>query len=204
MLLRAWVVACRVVGAVTVAGVLVAVFTPLPTVVGRRLAVAPDVGPADAIVVLGAYVNRDGSLGDSSLRRALTGVTLYRRGLAPRLVLLGLDTEAGTRARLAVDLGVEQGAILSDHDEPNTRSEAEALGRALLQRRGLRTVLLVTDAIHMRRARALFERAGFTVRPAPTDDGLLAAGSLEDRARLCRAIGRELMALGYHKLLGYL
>ena len=40
-----------------------------------------------------------------------------------------------------------------------------------LIRRGLRTVLLVTDAIHMRRARALFERAGFTVRPAPTDDG---------------------------------
>jgi uncharacterized SAM-binding protein YcdF (DUF218 family) len=204
MLLRTWAVTCRAVGAVTILGLGLVSFTPLPNVIGRRVAVAPDVGPADAIVVLGASVNRDGTLGDSSMRRALAGIKLYRHGLAPHLVFLGLYTEAGTRAHLAVDLGVKPSAILAEHDEPTTRDEAARMRVVLGQRLGLRTVLLVTDPVHMRRARALFERAGFTVRPAPTDDGLLAAGSHEERMRLCRAIGTELVALGYHKLFGYL
>ena len=204
MLLRKWVVACRAVGAVTIIGLGLASFTPLPNVIGRRVAVAPDVGPAEAIVVLGASVNRDGTLGDSSLRRTLTGIKLYRQGLAPRLIFLGISSEAGARAHLAVDLGIKPSAIVAEHDQPTTRDEAARMRVVLGERLGLRTVLLVTDPVHMRRARALFERAGFTVRSAPTEDGLLAAGTHEERMLLCRAIGKELVALGYHKLFGYL
>jgi uncharacterized SAM-binding protein YcdF (DUF218 family) len=204
MLLRTWVMVCRIVGATTILGLGLAMFTPVPNVVGHRFAVPPDVRPADAIVVLGASINRDGSLGDSSLRRALTGIRLYRRGLAPRIAFLGLYTEAGTRARLAVDLGVERSAILADHNEPTTRDEASRMRVVLGDRLGAKTVLLVTDPMHMRRARALFQRAGFDVRPAPTDEGLISAGGHEDRLRLTRAIGQELASLAYHKLFGYL
>jgi uncharacterized SAM-binding protein YcdF (DUF218 family) len=204
MWLHAWILACRVVGTVTIVAFLLVVFSPLANVVGRRLAVAPDVGPAEAIVVLGGFVNRDGSLGDSSLRRAVAGIALHRQGLAPRLVFLGMYAEAEVRARLAVTLGVERGAILTEKDEPTTRGEAARMRTVLGERLGVRRVLLVTDAVHMRRARALFERAGFTVRPAPTGEGLLAAGRHEDRLRLARAIGQELAAYGYHKLFGYL
>ena len=39
----------------------------------------------------------------------------------------------------------------------------------MLQSAGIRTVVLVTDAAHMRRSRALFVAAGMPVIPAPTD-----------------------------------
>ena len=82
--------------------------------------------------------------------------------------------------------------------------EAARAATVLGQRLGVQSILLVTDASHMRRARALFERAGFTVRPASTDEGVLVAGRPEDRLRLVRVVGQELVALGYHRLFGYL
>ena len=203
-LLRAWVAGCRIVGALTILGFLLVVFTPAPNFAGRRLAVPSDVGPAEGIVVLGGFVNVDGSLGDSSQRRALEGIRLHRQGLAPRLLFFGLHGEAETRARLAVDLGVDRAAILTENDEPTTRGEAARAATVLGQRLGVRTILLVTDASHMRRARALFERVGFTVRPVSTDAGVLFAGRHEDRLRLARVVGQELVALGYHRLFGYL
>ena len=39
----------------------------------------------------------------------------------------------------------------------------------MLHADGIRTVVLVTDAAHMRRARALFVAAGMPVIPAPTN-----------------------------------
>jgi len=201
---RAWVIACRTAGVLTLAGFVVAAFTTVPNTVARRVAVPPDMGPADAIVVLGASGNPDGSLSQASIRRALAGIVLYREGLAPRLVFLGMYTEASSRARLAVKLGIDRAAILVEDHEPTTRDEAARMGVVLRERLGVRSVLLVTDVLHMRRARDLFLRAGFLVRPVPTDQGTLTAGRAEDRLRLARAVAQELAALGYHKLLGYL
>ena len=191
-------------GALTLATLLAAAFTPLPTVIAARLAVPADVGPADAIVVLGASANADGTLGDASLRRAIAGITLYRNGLAPKLVLLGLVGEAESRARLAVGFGVPRDAIITEGDQPTTRDEARQMAVVLGQRLGARRVLLVTDALHMRRARGLFERAGFAVRPVPTDTGLLRARQPERRLLLTRAVAEEAAALAYHRAFGYL
>jgi uncharacterized SAM-binding protein YcdF (DUF218 family) len=38
----------------------------------------------------------------------------------------------------------------------------------ILQQAGVRRILLVTDALHMPRARRIFERSGMQVVPAPT------------------------------------
>jgi uncharacterized SAM-binding protein YcdF (DUF218 family) len=165
--------------------------------------VAPDVGPAEAIVVLGASANADGTLGDASLRRAVAGIRLYREGLAPRLLLLGLVGEAEARARLAVSLGVPRDAIVTEGEQPTTRDEARRVGVVLGQQH-VRTILLVTDVLHMRRARGLFARAGLTVRPAPTDTGVLGASVPETRLLLTRHVAQEVAALVYHKLFGYL
>lgn len=191
-------------GAVTVVAFVVVAFTPVPKLAARRLAVAPDVGPADAIVVLGATAYVDGTLGDASLRRAVLGIRLYREGLAPRLVFLGLAGEAKSRTRLALSLGVPREAILMEGAEPTTRDEAHRMGVVLGQRLGVRKVLLVTDVLHMRRARALFEREGLTVRPAPTETGVLGAASPERRLLLTRYVAQEVAALTYHKVFGYL
>jgi uncharacterized SAM-binding protein YcdF (DUF218 family) len=204
MFLRAWIALCRLAGMVTIAGFVVAVFTPAPNLVARRFAVPANIGPADAIVVLGSFAHRDGSLSDSSLRRALAGIRLHRQGLAPRLVFLGLYSEADARAKLAVDLGVDRTAIEVSNEPPTTREEAARVRDILRRTGGAHTILLVTDALHMRRARALFERVGFAVRAAPTDTGMLGSASHEERLRLTRVVGQELVALGYHKVFGYL
>jgi uncharacterized SAM-binding protein YcdF (DUF218 family) len=203
-MLRLWILTCRVVGVFTLAGFLLAAFTSAPNAVAHLMTVPPDLGPAEAIVVLGASANRDGSLGDASLRRAIRGIRLYREGLAPRVLFFGMYGEAETRARLAAAMGVNREAILIEPHEPTTRDEAERAGTVLAKRLGVRTILLVTDALHMRRASALFERAGLKVRAAPTQMGALLAGKPEERLRLTRTVGQELMALSYHKLFGYL
>ncbi len=204
MAARAWSIGCRVIGVLALAAFVAAAFTPLQRVAARRLAVYPDVGPAEAIVVLGASVNLDGTLGDASLRRAIHGIRLYRDGLAPRLVFLGMAGEAKSRARLAMSLGVPREAILTEGEEPTTRDEAHRVGVVLGERLGIHHILLVTDILHMRRARALFERAGLSVRPAPTETGVLGAASPERRLLLTRYVLQETFALAYHKAFGYL
>jgi uncharacterized SAM-binding protein YcdF (DUF218 family) len=201
---RAWWVACRVTGALAVLGFFVAAFTSASNEAAWRLAPAADVGPADAIVVLGAYAYADGTLSDSSLRRAVAGIRFYRQGLAPRLVLLGVFVEADARARLATELGVPPGAILTERFQPTTRAEAARVAQVLESGRRARTVLLVTDALHMRRARLLFERAGLSVRAAPTDAATLWATTPEARLRLTRVLAQEVISLLYHRLFGYL
>jgi uncharacterized SAM-binding protein YcdF (DUF218 family) len=203
MMARAWWLTCRVVGAFAIAGFFLAAFSPASPLVARRIAVPPDVGPAEAIVVLGSSINRDGTLGSASLRRALAGIGLYREGLAPRLVFLGMMGEAEARARLAIDSGVPQQAILTEGVEPTTRAEAYRIG-VLGRQLGVRRVLLVTDVLHMRRARALFEREGLTVRPAPTDRASLYVTTPESRLQLTRTLAQELVAIAYHKLFRYL
>jgi uncharacterized SAM-binding protein YcdF (DUF218 family) len=204
MIVHVWSTGCRVVGALTLVGFLGAAFTPAPTMAARRLAVPPDVGPAEAIVVLGASANRDGTLTDVSLRRAVVGITLYRDGLAPRLVFLGVSGEAEARARLAVSLGVPRDAIVTESLQPTTRDEASWTGEVVGKQLGVRRVLLVTDVLHMRRARGLFERAGLAVRPAPTDTWVLGAAVPEKRLLVTRYVAEELAALAYHKVFGYL
>jgi uncharacterized SAM-binding protein YcdF (DUF218 family) len=204
MLMRAWSVGCRILGALTVIGFIVAAFTPAPRLAARHLAVMPDIGPAGAIVVLGASGYRDGTLGDASLRRAVAGIKLFREGLAPRIVFLGMAGEAESRARLAITFGVPREAIITESQEPTTRNEAHRMNAVLRERLGVREILLVTDVLHMRRARDLFARAGLIVRAAPTDTGILGAASPERRLLLTRHVAQEVAAIAYHKVFGYL
>src|SRR5262249_37095380 len=88
--------------------------------------------------------------GLESQRRLDRGIELYQRGLAPVLVLLGPGaeggpTEAEVRAAQARLHGIPADAILTETRARTTREEAMRV-KALLQSRGARTVLLVTNA----------------------------------------------------------
>lgn len=181
-------------------------FTPLPNVLSRWLAAPARVEPAEAIVVLGAGLRADGSLTDASLRRALHGILLYREGLAPWLVVLGperpgVGVEAGVRAELARALGVPPAAILTEATAWTTREEA-VRARALLAGRGVRRILLVTNPHHMWRARAVFERAGFEVQAAPTQDFSAEPDTVEGRLDLLRDLAQELFGRSLYRLAG--
>ena len=177
-------------------------FTPLANYINIRMAGVARLEPSDAIVVLGrGGADSDGILTNRSLRRVVRGIDLYRQGLAPLLVFCGSLEEIRARAHLARALGVPGSAILSAPAARTTREEAEEV-RKLLLPLGRKSVLLVSDPIDMPRARALMERAGFTVRPAPT----AASGPSQPEARLglVRDLLIELSAWTFYRVTGAL
>jgi uncharacterized SAM-binding protein YcdF (DUF218 family) len=195
---------CRVLGGAFVAAFLAAAFTPLAERWCERCLLEPRLEPADAIVVLGSGVGPDGGMTGSSQRKALAGIELHRKGLAPRLIFVGWESrEAEARALLALELGVAAESILTASGARTTRDETE-LAAALLRASGAKRVLLVTGGLHMRRAAELFGRAGFAVAPAPVRDTHCREPVPEQRVSLAVALLRETVALAYYRLAGYL
>jgi len=179
-----------------------AAFTPLANFLNLRMGGVARLEPSDAIVVLGrGGADSDGILTNRSLRRVLRGVDLYADGLASLLVLSGSADETRARSSLARGMGVPAAAILTAAPARTTREETEEVHKLLFPL-GQRRILLVADPIDMPRARALMERAGFTVRPAPT----AATGPSHPEARLglLRDILIELSAWAYYRLTGAL
>ncbi|MBE9112720.1 YdcF family protein [Nodosilinea sp. LEGE 07298] len=141
-----------------------------------------DLPEAEAIVVLGGSIKPQfpprpwidlAEEGD----RVLHGARLYLAGKAPLLVLSGgritwsqsqSRSEAEDMAVLAEALGVPPSAMLMEPDSLNTFENA-AYTQVLLADRGIERILLVTSAMHMPRALAIFKKQGFEAIPAPTD-----------------------------------
>lgn len=136
--------------------------------------------PAPVMVVLGGGVSGPrpptrpypdlNSAGD----RLWHAARLYKAGKAQRLLLSGGvtrrgdGTEAEAMRRFLLDMGVPDSAMTLEGGSRDTTANAAEAAR-LLKSQGVDTVVLVTSASHMPRARALFERAGLKVNPAPTD-----------------------------------
>src|SRR5260370_21488458 len=180
----------------------VAAFTPLANLLNVRMAGIAGVTLSDAIVVMGrGGADADGVLTNRSLRRVFHGISLYEGSHAPLLVLSGSADEVRSRMALARGLGVPETAILTVSHAHTTREEAEQLGKLLLPL-GRRRILLVADPIDMPRSRALMERGGFVVRPAPT--AASGPSNPESRLGLVRDIAIELTAWAYYRLTGAL
>jgi uncharacterized SAM-binding protein YcdF (DUF218 family) len=197
----------RLLGGLGFACLLVAAFTTVPNVLARRLEVQPRLEPADAVVALGGEVGPGAALLGSSLRRAMMAIVLERRGLAPLLVFTGATLpdgaqEAEVRADLARSLGVPRDRIVTVAGARNTREEALRVAAALGPR-GARRILLVTDELHLMRARRLFEQAGLQVLPAPTDERLDEAEGPSSRVALALHLLREGLARLYYRVAGY-
>lgn len=199
---------CRLLGLAALALFATSTFTPLPNLLSRWLTISPRLEHAEAIVVLGTRLLPDLELSGASLDRTRYGIALYRRGLAPLLVFTGPargegPAEATVRAELARELGIPAEVILTETEARTTREEAVRVG-ALLRPMGVRKILLVTNSLHMARARGPFERAGFEVLAAPPDDLSNTSGGPEDRLQTMRQILEELIAQLYYRVAGYL
>ena len=140
---------------------------------GAALITDDPLHPAGAILVL-AGESREGD-------RVRHAVQLFKRGLAPLLVLSGTPMgfrthEAEVMRQHAEFLGVPPARILIvKHDSDSTREEAGVVV-PILKRRGLKEVILVTSNYHTARAKRIFERAAGPYGPhflaSPVNDGL--------------------------------
>jgi uncharacterized SAM-binding protein YcdF (DUF218 family) len=145
---------------------------------------------ADAIVVLGCR-------GTAALKRRLgIGIRLFEAGAAPLLVLSGGGSgplpEAEIMRRAAIAHGVSETAMLVDAVSRDTVENARETAR-LLSARGLDSVLLVSDRIHLPRAALLFRLAGLRV-------GGRAAVPARSAWRAAGAAFREVLALPWSLL----
>ena len=136
--------------------------------------------PYDAIVVLGGgsrWQPQTGAatiIGTASLPRLICGMMSLRAGFAPALVLSGgvgdplrqSPPEADVMRDLALQLGAPPSAVLTESNSRTTAENAVEVRRTLPS---ARRIVLVTSALHLPRATALFRKQGFEVTPAPCD-----------------------------------
>ncbi len=146
-----------------------------------------DLPSADAIVVLGgsaepAIPPRTGVEIGASGDRLLRAAELFQLRKAPLVVVSGGrspwsgvgGTEAADMSALLSRLGVPAEAIIEEGRSRNTRENVLQVSK-ILEARGADEILLVTSALHMPRALALFARTGLSVVAAPTDFELVRA-----------------------------
>jgi uncharacterized SAM-binding protein YcdF (DUF218 family)/lysophospholipase L1-like esterase len=158
---------------------------------------------ADAIVVLGGGVIGDCVPNVNSLRRAIAAARLYRERRAPIMVITGGAASEGCPVadsimNIAAEMGVPDERMIAERRSQSTYENA-ALSAPVLRAQGAARVLLVTDRLHMRRAKGVFEHFGFAVEPVavPIYEGH------PDNVSMLTAGAREAAALSYYRFRGW-
>ena len=128
--------------------------------------------PADAIVVLGARVNADGTPGSDLTSRTYHAVDLWERGLAPYIICTGGFrneplSAASVCRRFAISLGVPADRVFPADGSTNTIEDA-AVTQQVMASHGWKKAVLVSHPLHLFRARWLFHRNGIDAVTSPT------------------------------------
>ncbi len=183
--------------------------TPLAWSLAKGLTLRDPVRAADAIVVFAGGVGESGEAGEGYQERVQQAVALYRRGLAPQMLLVSGYTrafhETDIMRALARELNVPTLAILTATDVQHTLDYVLAV-EAQAQQRGWEEILLVTSPYHSRRADLTFQRNSpdLTVIHAPVPKSTYYAHRWGIRWRQLKSLLHELAALLYYKLRGWI
>jgi uncharacterized SAM-binding protein YcdF (DUF218 family) len=167
----------------------------LAALLERPLVVREPLRPLDAIAVLGAPLGPGGALTRVLDERVAAAAALWRAGGGRVVVATGGG--AGPRPEAeAMAEGLRARGVPAVLVEPEARTTAENARRvaALLAPLGARSVWIVTQPFHGRRAARLFRRAGLDAHIWHIDDSL----EYRDRAAAVRWLVREYAAWVKH------
>jgi len=143
---------------------------------------AGEIPKADVIVVLGGgtdarvYPRTEVEVNGAG-DRVYYAAKLYRERKADHILLSGgeitwLDTvpstPAGEMADILEGLGIPKEILWIEGQSQNTYENA-VFSKQILDKKGIRRILLVTSAMHMPRAVGLFKKLGVEVIPLPVD-----------------------------------
>lgn len=135
--------------------------------------------PADAIVILGARVNADGSPSSDLLSRTFHAIDLFNAGLAPVVICAGgaggdrLSAGSVACRYAAEELGVPvDHALVSQEGNAWTTADEAARVAEIMRANGWHSAILVSHPLHLFRAKWLFERQGLEVYTSPTNTNL--------------------------------
>lgn len=180
-------------------------YPPLPP---RRR--SDEVVPRCVVVLGGGVVGRGLQRRPSrrSLRRLTTALAEARQRQLPLLISGGGKAIRGSQAseaRLLADLSEGYGVAVWLEERSRNTWENVRNSTAVLQKKGIAEVLLVTDRAHMTRAMLVFHRAGIGVLAAPVEvlpapAWIPSAGAL----LLLPSIWYEWLALLWYEIRGWL
>lgn len=112
----------------------------------KALVIESPIPNPDAIIVLG---------GEPQARPVLAA-SLYQKGVAPRVFIIGTGDHP-TNRRALLQAGVPEDRITIEKESRTTWENAQ-LAKPLLEASGVRRALLVTSSFHARRALATFQQ----------------------------------------------
>jgi uncharacterized SAM-binding protein YcdF (DUF218 family) len=135
---------------------------------------------ADAIVVLSGgmiepdAVRRRAELAEDTLSRCLRGAEIYHEGKPCPVIVTGdvldsgsdIPAVASVMRDMLIRLGVADPDVLVEA-KARTTFENAVETRKIVEAKGLRKVILVTEAIHMPRSLRCFRKQGIDAVPAP-------------------------------------
>jgi len=136
-----------------------------------RQSTVDEAQPADVILVLGAaeYHGKPSPVLRARLDHALT---LYKKGLAPRILTTGgaggdpVYTEGTVGRSYLVRQGVPSEAIIVEPEGGSTVYSTAAAAE-IMRRMGLRSSIVVSDGYHIFRVKKMLEFRGLTVYGSP-------------------------------------
>jgi uncharacterized SAM-binding protein YcdF (DUF218 family) len=115
----------------------------------------------DAIIVLGATVDSDGTPSPTLLSRITEGVREYERGMAPHVIVTGGGqhgrVQAEIMARLVEAQGVPPSAVIAEPHAEDTIENACYSAR-IMKEQGWKSAEVVTTASHLPRTGIIFNR----------------------------------------------
>jgi uncharacterized SAM-binding protein YcdF (DUF218 family) len=129
-----------------------------------------DLGHYDVAIVLGGMISYDPTIDRISFQRSserfLMAIDLYKKGYVKKILLSGGSgsleypdmKEAMILQRYIKELGIPEEDIWVENESRNTRENALYTATLLKEKNSHGKYLLVTSAIHMRRAKACFEK----------------------------------------------
>ncbi|MCC6514669.1 MAG: YdcF family protein [Geothrix sp.] len=137
---------------------------------------------ADAIIVLGRRLERD-RLTPVFEARLAHAESLWRQGLAPRIFVAGGTTGTATRSEAEAGRDWLLGrnlppAVLLVEDRSQHTLENLFNVRSVMRSEGWRTLLMVSDPLHLARPRATALGLGLEVRCSPAREAPPTRGSL--------------------------
>jgi uncharacterized SAM-binding protein YcdF (DUF218 family) len=161
-----------------------------------------DASHAGAIVVLGA-AEYDGVPSEALRLRLDHAIDLYRRGVAPIVVLTGgrqqgdRFTEAGVGFLHLRAAGIPESALRLENQGTDTWESLKAASR-FLRAEGVHEVVLVSSPYHSLRVERIADDVGLVGHASPAR-GAGGTGSLDNLARETLAVGVGRI-IGYHRL----
>lgn len=144
----------------------------------------------DAIVVLGA-AQYDGRPSPVLRARLDHAISLYKRGLAPRIIMTGGQapgdtvSEAEVGRRYAARQGVPRRDILIENTGMTTVESMSSVA-FMMKTRQLTTAVMVSDPFHMLRLKLLARQFGIRGYTSPTRTSPISRNRGEERKHLIR------------------